>query len=133
MNYINKKFEDYFNENSKDFISKISSSSIEDLKLVEKKYLTPYLTFIKDNKKIFKASFNNHKGMNAFDKYDYLKDYILIPILKRFNIPKEQRNYLIAFYINGIMAIIKEWLNTNCKDDIEYIEDVIIKCVGTYK
>lgn len=58
MNYINKKFEDYFNENSKDFISKISSSSIEDLKLVEKKYLTPYLTFIKDNKKIFKASFN---------------------------------------------------------------------------
>ena len=58
MNYINKKFEDYFNENSKDFISKISSSSIEDLKLVEKNYLTPYLTFIKDNKKIFKASFN---------------------------------------------------------------------------
>ena len=133
MNYINKKFEDYFNENSKDFISKISSSSIEDLKLVEKKYLTPYLTFIKDNKKIFKASFNNHKGMNAFDKYDYLKDYILIPILKRFNIPKEQRNYLIAFYINGIMAIIKEWLNTNCKDNIEDIEDVIIKCVGVYK
>ena len=71
--------------------------------------------------------------MNAFDKYDYLKDYILIPILKRFNIPKEQRNYLIAFYINGIMAIIKEWLNTNCKDNIEDIEDVIIKCVGVYK
>ena len=71
--------------------------------------------------------------MNAFDKYDYLKDYILIPILKRFNIPKEQRNYLIAFYINGIMAIIKEWLNTNCKDNIKDIEDVIIKCVGVYK
>lgn len=133
MNYINKKFEDYFNENSKDFINKIKSSSLEDLKLVEKKYLTPYLTFIKDNKKIFKASFNNPKGMNAFYKYSYLKDYILLPILERFNIPKEQRNYLIAFYINGIMAIIKQWLNTNCKDNIEDIEVVIIKCVGTYK
>lgn len=133
MNYINKKFEDYFNENSNDFINKIKSSSLEELNLVEKKYLTPYLTFIKDNQKIFKASFNNPKGMNAFDKYNYLKDYILIPILERFNIPRAQKNYLIAFYINGIMAIIKQWLNTNCKDNIEDIEVVIIKCVGTYK
>lgn len=100
--------------------------------MVEKKYLTPYLTFIKDNKKIFKASFNNPKGMNAFDKYNYLKDYILIPILERFNIPEKERNYLIAFYINGIMAIIKEWHNKNCEDSIIDIEDVIIKCVGVH-
>ena len=85
MNYINKKFEEFFNENSKDFINKIKFLPLEDLKLVEKKYLTPYLSFIKDNQKIFKASFNNPKGMNAFDKYNYLKDYILIPILERFN------------------------------------------------
>ncbi len=71
--------------------------------------------------------------MNAFDKYDYLKDYILMPILERFNIPEKERNYLIAFYINGIIAIIKEWLNTNCKDSIVELEYVIIKCVGTYK
>ena len=133
MNYINKKFENYFKEDSKNFIKKIKTSSLEELNWVEKKYLTPYLTFIKDNKKIFKASFNNPKGMNAFDKYNYLKDYILIPILERFNIPEKERNYLVAFYINGIMAIIKEWLNKNCKDNIEDIEDVIIKCVGVYK
>jgi len=132
MNYINEKFENYFDKDSKDFINKIKYTSLEDLKLVEKKYLTPYLTFIKDNKKIFKASFNNPKGMNAFDKYNYLKDEILMPILERFNIPKKERNYLIAFYINGIMAIIKEWLNTNCKDSIVELEDVIIKCVGVH-
>ena len=133
MNYISKKFENYFKEDSKNFIKKIKTSSLEELNLVEKKYLTPYLTFIKDNQKIFKASFNNPKGMNAFDKYNYLKDYILIPILERFNIAEKERNYLVAFYINGIMAIIKEWLNKNCKDNIEDIEDVIIKCVGVYK
>lgn len=71
--------------------------------------------------------------MNAFDKYNYLKDYILMPILERFNISEKERNYLIAFYINGIMAIIIEWLNKNCEDSIIDIEDVIIKCVGTYK
>lgn len=132
MNYIDKRFMNYFNDNSKEFIDKIKYSSLEDLKLIEKKYLTPYLTFIKNNKKIFKASFNNPKGMSTLKKYNHLKNYVLIPILERFNIAKNERNYLIAFYINGIIAIIKEWINTDCKDSISDIEDVIIKCVGVH-
>lgn len=128
--YINEKFIDYFSENSKEFIDKINYSSLEDLKLVKKKYLTPYLTFIKDNQKVFKASFNNTKGMKVFDKYNHLKDYILNPILNRFNIAEKEKNYLITFYINGIMAIIKEWIKADCKDAISDIEDIIIKCVG---
>ena len=47
MDYINKKFMDYFNEDTKKFIEKIKNSELEELKLIEKKYLTPYLTFIK--------------------------------------------------------------------------------------
>lgn len=129
MNYINEKFIDYFNENSKEFINKIKSSSLEDLKLVERKYLTPYLTFIKDNKRIFRAAFSNPNGMNTLDKYNHLKNYIFNPILERFNIPEKERNYLITFHINGIMAIIKEWINTDCKEQINDVEDVIIKCV----
>ena len=62
MNYINKKFEDYFNENSNDFINKIKSSSLEELNLVEKKYLTPYLTFIKD--KFFYETEGQKEGTN---------------------------------------------------------------------
>lgn len=132
MSYINKKFMDYFNEDSKEFIDKIRCSSLEDLKLVEKKYLTPYLIFIKDNKKIFRASLNNPKGMSASVKYNHLKKYVLIPILERFNIAKKERSYFIAFYINGIMAIIEEWINTDCEDSIDDIEDVIIKCVRVH-
>lgn len=132
MNYINKKFMDYFNENTKDFINKIKDSSPEDLKLVEEKYLTPYLTFIKDNKSLFKASFSNPIGMSAFDRYNNLKKHIFIPILEKFNIVEKEQDYIIAFYINGIMAIIKEWIKADCKDSISDIEDVIIKCVGIY-
>ncbi len=130
MEYINKKFIDYFSENSKDFIEKIKDFPLEKLKLIEKKYLTPYLTFIKDNKNVFKASFNNPKGMDVLNRYNSIKTYILNPILERFNIAEKDRSYLIAFYINGIMAIIKEWINNNCKDSIIEVEDIIIKCVG---
>lgn len=133
MNYINKKFMNYFNENTKEFIEKIKNSKLEDLKLIEKKYLTPYLSFVKENKKIFKTSFNNPSGMKAKNKYNHLKDYILNPILDRFNIAEKEKNYLLTFYINGIMAIIKEWIDIDCKDSINDIENIIIKCVGTHR
>ena len=132
MNYINKKFMNYFNENTKEFIEKIKSSKLEDLKLIEKQYLTPYLSFIKENKKIFKDSFNNPSGMKVNNKYNHLKYYILNPILDRFNIVEKEKGYLLTFYINGIMAIIKEWIDMDCKDSINDIEDIIIKCVGTH-
>lgn len=131
MEYINKKFVDYFNENTKDFIHKIKESPIEELRLVETKYLTPYLNFVKENKKIFKASFNNPSGMYAFDKYNHLKKYVLMPILERFNIPENERNYIVEFYISGIMAIVKEWINNDCKNSISHIEKIIIKCVNS--
>lgn len=70
--------------------------------------------------------------MSAFDRYNHLKKYVLIPILERFNIAEKEKNYLISFYINGIMAIIKEWINAECKDSVNDIEDVIIKCVGVH-
>ena len=70
--------------------------------------------------------------MNTSNRYNNLKTYILNPILERFNVIEKERNYLITFYINGIMAIIKEWLNNDCKDSISEIEDIIIKCIGVY-
>ena len=130
--YLHYENMNYFNENTKEFIEKIKSSKLEDLKLIEKKYLTPYLSFIKENKKIFKASFNNPSGMKVNNKYNHLKYYILNPILDRFNIFEKEKGYLLTFYINGIMAIIKEWIDMDCKDSINDIEDIIIKCVGTH-
>lgn len=43
--------------------------------------------------------------------------------------PEKDRTYIMAFYIRGLMAIITEWLKTDCKDSIEYIITVIQKCV----
>lgn len=129
-NYINNKFLNYFNEGTIGIIDKIKTAPLEELLLIEKKYLTPYLTFVKENKKIFKAAFNNPNGMKASSRYNHLKKYIIIPILERFNVSKKEQDYLITFYINGTMSIIKEWLKNECKDDITDIENIIIKCIG---
>lgn len=128
--YINTKFANYFSEDSSVIIDKIKTAPLEELILIEKKYLTPYLNFVKENKKIFAAAFNNSNGMKVSYRYSHLKKHILIPILDRFNVDKKEQNYLLNFYINGIMAIIKEWLKNECQDDINVIEDIIIKCIG---
>lgn len=129
-NYIKNKFLNYFNEGTIGIIDKIKTAPLEELLLIEKKYLTPYLTFVKENKKIFKAAFNNPNGMKISSRYNHLKKYIIIPILERFNVSKKEQDYLITFYINGTMSIIKEWLKNECKDDITDIENIIIKCIG---
>lgn len=46
-----------------------------------------------------------------------------------YEVPEKDRTYIMAFYIRGLMAIITEWLKTDCKDSIEYIITVIQKCV----
>ena len=126
--YINQKFLAYFEKNN-DFISNINTLPLEELDLINDKYLRPYLTFIKDNKKVFQASFNNPINMKSIDKYSNLEKHIITPILDRFDVPVSTRKYLVGFYLNGIIAIIKIWLEDDCKESIIEIEKIIINCV----
>ena len=42
---------------------------------------------------------------------------------------KSGHNYYIAYYIDGIMAIVKEWLRRHCADEVETIAGIIERCV----
>ena len=130
LEYINKKFISYFNEEPKDFIVNINIYKKEDLVFINKKYLKPYLEFIKENKKVFIAAFKNPVTMKTQEKYSSLEKYILNPILNKYNIPNYKKRYVLQFYINGIMAIIKEWAINDCKENIDDIIDIIIECVN---
>ena len=80
----------------------------EELVLVTREYLLPYLRFIRDNKKVYRAAFRNPGSMQAYARYGELKQHILGPILERFEIPPSHRPYYIAYYVEGIIAIVKE-------------------------
>ena len=65
-------------------------------------------------------------------KFDALFVYIFKPIFKRLGVEEEKGRYIIAFYINGISAIVNEWIKNGCKEDISFIENVIIECIRPY-
>ena len=126
---VNGRFMAYFSESDTAMFERLNEQKLEDLVLITREYLLPYLRFVKDNQKIYRAAIRNPMGMQSYVRYGNLKKYILNPILDRFGIPSGSRKYYIAYYIEGITAIIKEWLNQNCEDDVEKIAEIIEECV----
>lgn len=130
METINQRFLSYFSLRGENFPGEMESMELKDLVFVTREYLLPYLRFIRDNKKVYRAAFRNPNGMQVQARYGDLKQYILGPVLERFHIPEEHRPYYMAYYVEGIIAIIKEWLRQDCKDDVEMISNIIEACVG---
>ncbi len=99
------------------------------LVFITQQYLIPYLTYIKENQKVFKTAIN-HLGTMDFQKvYDKMFKFIFNPVLERFSFPEEDRAYVLKFYLTGITAIVMEWLKKDCKESIEDITQIIIQCV----
>ena len=129
VEYMNQKFIEYMNLNTENFMSKIHTCSKEELLLVTPKYLHPYLSYIKEYKWLFKTATKNSNVLGLHNTYNRMNQYVFTPILERYNIPKQDQEYMVPFYIQGIMAIILKWLEKDCEDSIEFIIEIIQKCV----
>ena len=103
----------------------------EELVLITPKYLLPYLNFIKENKKLFKLIHNRPILFNNEKTFKKMYKNIFEPILTIFSIEDDEKEYTMKYYINGIQAIIMEWVNKDCQDDIEKIINIITKCTLT--
>ena len=128
LEMINQRFLSYFPQQEEEVLGNMGSREREDLVLVTREYLLPYLRFIRDNKKVYRAAFRNPGSMQAHTRYGELKQRILGPILERFDIPVSHRPYYMAYYVEGIIAIVKEWLRQDCADEVEMIADIIESC-----
>lgn len=129
---VNERFLLCFKDSDK-FEGEIQDTNLDNLILIKQDYLLPYLRFVCENKDVYRAAFRNPNEMQANIRYGYVKRYIIEPILNRFGIPNAYWKYYIAYYIEGTMAIIKEWLNNDCQDSIETIATVIEECIRPFK
>ncbi len=129
---VNKRFMSCFSQNSEDFVGKIGNKDRKDLVFISQEYLLPYLKFISENKNVYRASFRNPNGMKAVERYKYLKEYIINPILERFKVPQEYWKYYTVYYIEGIIAVVREWLNDGCREPVEAIAAIIVECVKPF-
>ena len=123
---IDRRFLSYFPQDRR---ALMDSPDRKDLVLVSREYLLPYLRFIQENKKVYRAAFKNPGGMQTDARYRKLRQYVLEPIMERFEIPDPHRPYYIAYYVEGVFAIVKEWLGRDCADEVETVIEIILACV----
>ncbi len=124
-----KQFLEYFPNSTKEFFDKMRDAKNEELILITPQYLTPYLQYIYDNRLTHQVAAKHNILMNSMEKFNSLNKFVFQPIFARFGVDEKTGNYMIAYYLNGIAAIVNQWIKNDCRDEIRYIEDVIIRCI----
>ena len=127
--YIVDKHLAYYEIDQKRILLQFETCKREELLFLTDEYLTPYLTFIKENRRIFKIAIKEFQAMNMDKVYDKMFKYIFEPILARFHVSPNKRPYVIKFYLTGVFAVVMEWLNNDCAEDINLVIEVITDCV----
>lgn len=125
IQYMNNQFVSYFPTDSIDFINNISTAQLNDLYLITPQFLKPYLQYIKEHKKLFITAINKSNDFKLINSYEIMFIHIFSPIMDRFSIPDKEKRYVLTFYVNGIIAIVKEWMKTDCVDSIDSIVRII--------
>ena len=125
IQYMNDNFLQYFGNKSEAMIDRIDVLTLKELYLVTPEYLVPYLEYIKAHQRLFLTAMKRSATFHLADAYDQMFIHVLNPILDRFSVSEKEKKYLLSFYMNGIMAIIKTWLMGNCEDEIDFIVRMI--------
>ncbi len=113
-----------------DFLERLGDRPLDELYLITPEYLTPYLSYIKENRRIFRTTVEHASTLMMDNAYAELNRHVFEPILDRFGVPTADRRYMMQFYISGLIAIISEWLKNDCKDSPDRIISVMQKCIG---
>ena len=124
--YIFDKHLSYYSYDTKGISEQFVSCDLGELVFITNEYIVPYLTFVKENQRVFKVGFNY---VNREKIHDRMFENIYSPILARFDVPENERPYIMKYYLSGVFAIVSEWLNNGCSDDIGMIAKIIIDCI----
>lgn len=129
LEYVANSLKDKFRIEDKIERKKINDCSIEELLLFSSKYLVPYLEFVKENKLLFFAVASQPMVFEVDRIFNRMYSAIFEPIMNRFNIPKWEKKYKVTFFINGIHAVIVEWIKDDCNIEINQIANLIQACI----
>lgn len=127
--YITDNFLSYFTDDKTKIHFSSDEQDLKELVFITPEYVLPYLTYIKENQRVFKTALTQFGTMNFDAVYKKMFIYIFDPILKRFDFPEKERKYVMKFYLTGITAIVGEWINNNCSLSEDDVSKIIMECI----
>ena len=127
--YLLDDFMSYFSVDTQTVAYNLAKCELSEIIFICDKYLTPYLSYIKDHKEVFDTALLLNKALGFEDVYKRMFEKIFNPILERFCYPPDSRRYVMMYYLNGINAIVVEWIRNNCDKSISEISEIISICI----
>lgn len=128
---MNQEFFSYFEGADTQFVQHVKDGTAANLNTVTPEFLIPYLTYVKDHKRLVLTAFKQTTAMRSEKTYEQLFQHVFTPVFERLHVPTGDRQYLVTFYVHGLMAIVVEWVNNDCTDDIDHIAELMQRCVST--
>ncbi len=102
----------------------------ENAFLLTEKFLIPYLTFCKNNKRILRLVYQKPQLFQRQRTYQKMYDDIFYPAISLFVKEESLRVYLLEFFTQGIVGIVHKWIALDCKTEIPELIQIIKRCVG---
>ena len=119
----------YFPADRSAIASGFSRGDLTELNYITEEYLHPYLSYIKENQRIFSTALKYGAFFGFEAIFQRMFQRIFDPILDRFGYPVGDRNYVIRFYLTGLHAVVGEWLKDGCSKSIEDLSRIMQECI----
>ncbi len=129
VRYMLNSFLSYFANDEKSVSLDPVNSENEELVFIQEKYLKPYLEYVRENKEVFATALVHNKTFNFENIHKLMFENIYNPILDKFGYPENYRNYIMRYYLNGILAVVLEWMKNDCDKSTEEIIDIVTICI----
>lgn len=129
VEYLNKQFRDYMATDAGAFREKIRACPQKDLYLITPEYLVPYLNYVQENRRLIFTAMKHTKVLRLETIYEDMFRFVFVPILERYQVEGKIQSYMMAFYVQGLMAVVIQWMKNDCKDTIEDIIGIMQECV----
>lgn len=127
--YLNGHFLSHMPHEPGKTLPKLSTCPVEELDFLTPEYLEPYLSYVKEHRRLFCTALKNPAALHLDGKYRGLVQYFFVPVFRRFRVPEGEWEYRVHFYLQGIMGIIMQWLEGGCKEEILWLSGLIRRCV----
>lgn len=127
--YLLDDFLSYFPADTQAIATHFRESDLSQLNFITDEYLHPYLRYIRDRRRVFAVALSNVGNFGFEGVYKKMYTHILEPILERFHYPAAHRPYVMLFYMNGVNAVVTEWLKNDCRLSVEEVSAIIHECI----
>lgn len=97
--------------------------------LITPEYLVPYLNFVRQNRKVYVLIMQNAALFGADKTFEKMYGDIFSPVLEKYSVPRNRRQYVFAYYMRGTLAIIETWVKEDCLLGTDEVVSIITDCL----